>query len=84
LDVTFDKANVVSPVKSLLIVYSYHHNNTLKVAEAMAKVLEKEIQTPQQTNPEEPQKYDLVGFGAGIDSGKHYKVLLDYAEKNLK
>jgi flavodoxin len=78
---TLDKANVVSSVKSLLIVYSYHHNNTLKVAEVVAKQLEAEIKTPQQTNPEEPEKYDLVGFGAGIDSGKHYKVLLDYAEK---
>ncbi len=70
-------------MKSLLIVYSYHHNNTQKVAEAMAKELEAEIKTPQQTKPEEPKKYDLVGFGAGIDSGKHYKVLLDYAEKLL-
>ena len=68
-------------MKRLLIVYSYHHNNTLKIAEIMAKALDAEIKTPQQTNPEEPQKYDLVGFGAGIDSGKHYKVLLDYAEK---
>ena len=68
-------------MKCLLIVYSYHHNNTQKIAETMAKVLDAEIQTPQQTNPEELQKYDLVGFGAGIDSGKHYKVLLDYAEK---
>lgn len=68
-------------MKCLLIVYSYHHNNTRKIAEAMAKVLDAEIKNPQQTNPEEPQKYDLVGFGAGIDSGKHYKVLLDYAEK---
>ena len=64
-------------MKSLLIVFSYHHNNTQKVAEAMAKVLDAEIKTPQQTNPEDLQKYDLVGFGAGIDSGKHYKVLLD-------
>jgi flavodoxin len=69
------------PMKTLIVVYSYHHNNTLKVAEAMAKQLDAETKTPQQTNPEEPQKYDLVGFGAGIDSGKHYKVLLDYAEK---
>jgi len=79
--VTFDEANVVSPLKSLLIVYSYHHNNTLKVGETMAKELEAEIKAPQQTNPEKPQKYDIVGFGAGIDSGKHYKVLLDLADK---
>ena len=65
----------------LLIVYSYHHNNTQKIAETMAKVLNAEIRTPQQANPEELQKHDLVGFGAGIDSGKHYKVLLDYTEK---
>lgn len=68
-------------MKCLLIVYSYHHNNTRKIAETMAKVLAAEIKTPQQTQPEEPRKYDLVGFGAGIDSGKHYKVLLDYAER---
>ena len=68
-------------MKSLIVLFSYHHNNTQKIAEAMAKVLEAEIKTPQQTKPEEPQKYDLVGFGAGIDSGKHYKVLLDLADK---
>jgi flavodoxin len=67
-------------MKCLLIVYSYHHNNTQKIAEAMAKVLGAEIKTPQQSNSEDPQNYDLVGFGAGIDSGKHYKVLLDYAD----
>ena len=37
-----------------------------------------EIRTPQQANPEEPQKYDLVGFGAVIDSGKHLKASLNY------
>ena len=68
-------------LKCLLIVYSYHHNNTQKVAEAMAKVLDAEIKTPQQTNPEELQNYDLVGFGSGLDSGKHYKELLDFADR---
>ena len=71
-------------MKCLLIVYSYHHSNTLKVAEAMAKVLGAEIKTPQQTNPEELQKFDLVGFGAGIDSGKHYRELLDFADKLMQ
>jgi flavodoxin len=68
-------------MKCLLIVHSYHHNNTQKVAEAMAKVLEAEIYTPQQTTPGEPQQYELVGFGSGIDSDKHYKELLNFAEK---
>ncbi len=67
-------------MKSLLVVYSYHHNNTMKIAEVFAKVLDAQIKTPQQTNPNELQTFDLVGFGAGIDSGKHYKPLLDFAE----
>ena len=45
----------------------------------MSKVLDEQIKSPQQTNPEELKQYDLVGFGAGIDSGKHYKELLDFA-----
>ena len=66
---------------ALLVVYSYHHNNTLKIAEVFAKVLDAKIMTPQQANPQELQKYTLIGFGAGIDSGKHYKPLLDFADQ---
>jgi flavodoxin len=68
-------------MKSVLIVYSYHHNNTQKVAEVFAKVLDAKIITPQQSDPQKFEDYDLVGFGAGIDSGKHYKPLLDFAEQ---
>ena len=68
-------------MKALLVVYSYHHNNTQKVAETIAKVLEAEIVQPQQTSPDRLAEYDLIGFGAGIDSGKHYKQLLDFADQ---
>ena len=68
-------------MKSLLVVYSYHHMNTKKVAEVFAKILDAPIKIPQQTDPKEPQEYDLVGFGAGIDSAKHYKPLLDFADR---
>jgi len=68
-------------MKCLLVLFSYHHNNTEKIARVFAKVLDAQIKTPQQTNPEELQEYDLIGFGSGIDSGKHYKVLLDFADK---
>jgi flavodoxin len=71
----------VSLLKCLLIVYSYHHNNTQKVAEVIAKALDAESKTPQQIIPEELQCYDLVGFGSGIDSGKNYRELLDFASK---
>ena len=68
-------------MKSLLVLFSYHHNNTEKVAKVFAEIFDSEIKTPQQTDPNELQDYDLVGFGAGIDSGKHYKVMLDLADK---
>jgi len=69
-------------MKALLVVYSYHHKNTQKIAEVFAKVLDAEIVAPQQANPIELETYDLVGFGAGIDSGKHYKELLDFADQH--
>ena len=68
------------PPKSLIVVYSYHHNNTQKVAEVFAKVLDARVKTPQQTSPKELQEYDLVGFGSGIDTGKNYRELLDFVD----
>jgi flavodoxin len=46
----------------------------------MAKALDAKVKSPQQTVLEELSQYDLVGFGAGIDSGKHYRELLDFAD----
>ncbi len=68
------------PEKTLLVVFSYHHMNTEKVARVFAKVLGAQVKTPQQTNPEELGDYDFIGFGSGIDSGRHYKELLDFAD----
>jgi len=67
-------------MKSLLVLFSYHHNNTEKVANVFAKVLDAQIKTPQQINPEELQEYTLIGFGSGIYGGKHHKLLLDLAD----
>jgi flavodoxin len=71
-------------MKSLLVLFSYHHNNTEKISKVFARVLDAQIKTPQEVDPEKLQQYDLIGFGAGIDSGKHYKPLLDLANKLLQ
>lgn len=71
-------------MKSLIIVHSYHHNNTLKVAKAIADVLNADIKTTAQAESDELKEYDLMGFGAGIDSGMHYKELLDFANTIAK
>jgi len=66
---------------SLLVLYSYHHKNTEKIAKVFAKELDAQIKTPQQINPEELQEYNLIGFGSGIYGEKHHKLLLDLADK---
>ncbi len=69
--------------KCLIIVYSYHHNNTAKIASIFSEVLNAQVKTPEKVIPEQLQEYDLIGFGSGIDSGKHYKPLLDLADRLL-
>lgn len=67
--------------RALLVVYSYHHKNTETIAKAFAPVLAAKIVTPQEVDSTEVAGYDLVGFGSGIDSGKHYAPLLDLADR---
>ena len=68
-------------MKTLLVLYSFHHKNTEKVAKAFARVLDAQIRTPQQVNPEELQEYGLLGFGSGIYSDKHHRSLFDLVDK---
>lgn len=68
-------------MKALLVLYSYHHHNTEKIAKVFAKFLDAEIKIPQQVKPEEIQEYDLVGFGSGIYSAKHDESLLELVDE---
>jgi flavodoxin len=64
----------------LLVVSSFHHRNTEKIAGVFARVFEARVSAPRQIDKEELRKSDLMGFGSGIDSDKHYKDLLEFAE----
>lgn len=68
-------------MKSIVILYSYHHRNTEKVAKAIAGVLGADIKWSEDVNPEELREYDLVGFGSGVYSAKHHESLLELADK---
>ncbi len=78
-----NKGNERNPLqmKSLIVLFSYHHHNTEKIAKVFAKVLDAEVKTPQEIKPEDIQEYDLVGFGSGIYSAKHDESLLELADK---
>ena len=68
-------------MNSVIILFSYHHKNTEKVAQVIANVIGAEIKTPTQTDPNNLANYDLVGFGSGVYFGKLGKELLALADK---
>jgi flavodoxin len=68
-------------LRSLVVVFSYHHNNTEKIANTIANVLGAEVKTPQQVYPEELQKYGLIGFGSGIYSATFDPSVLALADR---
>jgi flavodoxin len=68
-------------VKALVVVFSYHHGNTEKIAHAVANVLGAPVKTPQQVNPGEIAEYDLVGFGSGIYSATFDPSVLEIADR---
>ena len=68
-------------MKTLIIYKSVHHQNTEKVAKAMADVLGAKLAQPEEIDPASLAEYDLIGFGSGIYMGKHHKTLLDLAGK---
>ena len=69
------------PKNALVVVFSYHHKNTEKIAHVIAKVLGAPVKTSQQVNPDEILEYDLVGFGSGIYSATFDASILDLADR---
>ena len=69
------------PPKSLVIVFSYHHGNTEKIARAIAGVLGAGVKAPRDVRPEEIAEYDLVGFGSGIYSATFDPSVLALADR---
>jgi flavodoxin len=67
--------------KALLVLKSFHHKNTEKVAITMATVLNAQIKSPQQISIDELNKYDLIGFGSGIYDQQHHQSVLDLVDK---
>lgn len=73
--------HVAKQGKCLIVLYSYHHHNTEKIAGVLAQVLTAQIKTPGRIRPEELQECDLIGFGSGIYSAKHHPDLLNLADR---
>ena len=67
--------------KAIIFLYSYHHRNTQKIGNAIAaKMNAAVVDISNNAEAVALENYDLVGFGSGIDSGKHYSKMFKYVE----
>ena len=67
-------------MNTLILIHSYHHHNTQKIGKVLSDVLAASLQKVTEVDVSEMQNYEVIGFGAGIDSGKHYKPMLALAK----
>ena len=69
-------------MKTAIIYYSKHHENTKKLLEAIQRESEDEITLIEASQaPVELESYDRIGFASGIYYSKFDKRVLDYAKK---
>ena len=70
--------------KKIVIIYtSLHHGNTLKLVKAISDKYNIEIIDATEKSVVDLQKYDVIGFASGIDFGKFYEAIEDFAKENL-
>ncbi|MEM1486135.1 flavodoxin domain-containing protein [Oscillospiraceae bacterium PP1C4] len=68
-------------MKTLIIYKSNYQLNTEKIAKVMAKVMNAELAKIEDVQPEDLEKYDLIGFGSGIYASALHKRLYKFAEE---
>ncbi|MFE9461770.1 flavodoxin family protein [Streptomyces californicus] len=66
-------------MKAVIVCVSVSHGNTLRVADAMARVLGASVVTPEEADPRELAAADLVGFGSGVFHGRLHPRLTAFA-----
>jgi flavodoxin len=67
-------------IPAIIFVYSHHHGNTRKIANAIAPIINAQIINIPNNGFSSLEKHELIGFGSGINSDQHSQLLLDFAE----
>ena len=70
-------------MKTAIIYYSKHHENTKKLLDAISSKYEVTLIDATQTQKFDLIGYDMVGFASGIYYSKFHKSVLEFAERNL-
>ena len=70
-------------MKTAIIYYSKHHENTKKVLDAIAKNNDVTLIDETKKPATDLTEYDRIGFASGIYYSKFHKILLEYAKKYM-
>lgn len=70
-------------MKTAIIYYSKHHENTKKLLDAISAKYEVSLIDAAQMQESDLTAYDMIGFASGIYYSKFHKSVLQFAEKNL-
>ena len=69
--------------KAVIIYASKHHGNTLKLVKGISDKYDIRNIDATQNYVVSLEEYDVIGFASGIDFGKFYKEIEDFAKVNL-
>jgi len=64
-------------MKVLIIYYSEHHQNTEKIAKAIAVKIGAEVKKANDVSPIDIENYDIIGFGSGVYRGRLHNEISD-------
>lgn len=70
-------------MKTVIVYYSKHHENTKKLLSAIAKKHEVTLIDVTDDPATDLSSYDRIGFASGIYYSKFHKTLLKYAEEHM-
>lgn len=70
-------------MKTAIIYYSRHHENTKKLIDKIAKTREITLIDASNTQNFDLTDYDLIGFASGIYYSKFHKSVLEFAKNQL-
>lgn len=70
-------------MKSIIVYSSKHHGNTYKLVEAISTKHQVETVNAAEIKQKDLSEYDLICFASGIDFGKFYQEVEDFAKENL-
>jgi flavodoxin len=67
--------------RTVILCDSVHHQNTAKIAQAIAEPLAAAVLEPEHATPIQLDQYDLIGFGSGVYFGRLHPALFAWLDK---